>query len=259
MNYIGHAVSDNGRDFKRMNDYVLGPIPASQEGRGCEDPRVVKIEDTFYMTYTGYGARFPGDYRICMATSQDLMHWERQGVVLDETNKDAALFPDKFGEDYLLLHRRPPGIWLSYSKDLIHWDRHQMIADIDEESPWEDCKIGIAGPPIKTDKGYVLIYHGVSETEKQFGNRGAYKQYALGVMLLDLKDPRTVLYRQKEPILKPELPWELEEGYVPNVVFSCGQVVMNDHIYVYYGGADTALGLATCGMSEVMALFDNLD
>ncbi len=255
MNYIGHATSTDGVTFKRDKDYVLGPVANSQEQRGCEDPRVMQIEDRFYMTYTGYGARFPGDYRICMATSDDLVTWERQGVMLDESNKDAALFPDKFGKDYILLHRRPPNIWVSYSKDMKKWDRHQVLAKVDTTSPWEDCKIGIAGPPLKTDKGYVLIYHGVSEAETDFEGRGLYKQYALGIMLLDLEDPTKVIYRQKEPILIPELSWEKDEGYVPNVVFSCGQVIKDDQLYVYYAGADTALGVATCPMDEIMALF----
>ncbi len=256
MNYIGHGTSSDGIHFVRDEDYVLGPVENSQEQRGCEDPRIVKIEDMYYMTYTGYGNRYPGDYKICLASSQDLKHWERQGVMLDESNKDGGLFPDKIGDDYLLLHRRSPNIWLSYSKDLKVWDRHQVLAEIVEDSPWQDNKIGIAGPPLRTEKGYVLIYHGVSQGETNFGKRGAYKQYALGIMLLDLKDPSQILYRQKEPILIPELSWEREDGYVPNVVFSCGQVMMNNQLYVYYAGADKSLGLASCSMDEVMAMFD---
>ena len=258
MNYIGHAVSADGLHFTRDQSYVLGPVPNSQEQRGCEDPRVVRIDDTYYMTYTGYGARYPGDYRICLATSQDLKHWQRQGVILDETNKDGALFPEKIGEDYLLLHRRYPNIWLAYSKDLKSWHNHQLLAAIDQESPWQDWKIGIGGPPIRTDQGYVLIYHGVSDAETSFGDRGAYKQYALGIMLLDLEDPSKVLYRQTSPMLQPMLPWEREEGHVPNVVFSCGQVISNNQLMVYYGGADIALGIATCSMDDVMQLFDEI-
>ena len=258
MNYIGHGTSLDGINFQRDDNYVLGPVPDSQEQRGCEDPRIVKIDDTFYMTYTGYGARFPGDYRLCLATSNNLKDWVRKGSLLDETNKDGALFPDKFGDDYLLLHRRSPNIWVSYSKDLNHWDRHKVLAEIDTDSPWEDCKIGIAGPPIKTDQGYILIYHGVSESETTFNHRGAYKQYALGIMLLDLDDPTKILYRQKAPILVPELSWEREEGYVPNVVFSCGQIIKDNQLYVYYAGADKALGIATCQMDDVMGLFDEV-
>lgn len=256
LNYIGHAVSRDGIYFKRDDMYVLGPVKNSGEQRGCEDPRITKIGDVYYMLYTGYGGRYPGDYKIHIATSNDLIDWSRRGAVLDESNKDAALFPDIFDDEYILLHRRPPNIWISYSKDLINWDRHKVLAEVDKNSTWENCKIGIAGPPFKTKKGYVLIYHGVSEKEIIFGDRGGYKQYGLGIMLLDLKDPTKILYRQKEPILIPELAWEKEDGYVPNVVFSCGQVVMGNDLYVYYAGADKALGIAVCSMDEIMELFD---
>ncbi|MDX1359697.1 MAG: glycosidase, partial [Clostridia bacterium] len=94
MNYIGHAKSDDGIHFTRDSSYLLGPVPDSQYSRGCEDPRVVKTDNKYYMLYTGYGARYPDDYRICMASSNDLVNWEEHGIVLDESNKDAALLPD---------------------------------------------------------------------------------------------------------------------------------------------------------------------
>ncbi len=256
LNYVGHAISQNGIDFKRDDTYVLGPIENSQEQRGCEDPRITKIDNTYYMLYTGYGGRYPGDFKICMVSSRDLIKWNRHGVLLDESNKDAALFPERFNEEYVLLHRRPPNIWVSFSKDLVNWDRHKVLAEVDQSSEWENFKIGIAGPPFKTEKGYVLIYHGVSKEETVFGERGGYKQYALGIMLLDKDDPTKIIYRQKEPILIPELSWEKEDGYVPNVVFSCGQIIMGNELYVYYAGADKALGVASCSMDEIMALFD---
>lgn len=254
--YIGHAVSNNGIDFIKDKGYILGPVEASQEERGCEDPRITKVGDRYYMLYTGYGARYEGDYRICMAVSDDLITWSREGVLLNETNKDAALFPEKINGNYVLLHRRAPNIWLSYSRDLKEWNNHKILAKINKEHDWEDAKIGIAGPPIKTDKGYILIYHGVSEKTTYFKQRGDYQQYALGIMLLDLEDPSKVIYRQEEPILIPELIWEKEVGNVPNVVFSCGQVIIDDQLYVYYAGADTAMGVATCDLSEIMTLFN---
>lgn len=249
---IGHAVSKDGINFTRDKEYVLGPRPDSQYIRGCEDPRVVCIGGRYYMLYTGYGGRFGGDYRICMASSDDLDTWQEHGVMLDESNKDAALFPEKIDGEYVLLHRRAPNIWVSYSNDLKTWGKHKILAEIDEDSEWENCKIGIAGPPLKLQNGYALIYHGVSEKETDFEGRGAYRQYALGIMLLD--DKANLVYRQKEPILIPELDWELG-GYVPNVVFSCGQVLMSDELFVYYAGADTALGVAKCSIKDIEELF----
>ena len=255
MNYIGYAVSTDGIDFKRLDKPLLGPNEG-QEGRGCEDPRVIKIEDKYYMLYTGFGNRFDGDFRVCLAESDNLIDWERKGVMLDEPNKDASLFPRKINGKYVLIHRRAPHIWISYSEDLKDWTDHQILAPIIKENEWENCKIGLAGPPLETEKGWVLIYHGVSEKLHDVGRDKTYRQYSLGIMLLDKEDPSKVIYRQSEPILEPELDWEKYEGYVPNVVFSCGQVVMGDELYVYYGGADTYTGLATCKMSDINELFE---
>jgi beta-1,2-mannobiose phosphorylase / 1,2-beta-oligomannan phosphorylase len=244
INRFGYAVSTDGINFNRLENSILGPVEG-QEQRGVEDPRVVKIDDTFYMLYTGFGGRFDGDFRICMATSKNLIDWKRHGVVLDEPNKDASLFPEKINGKYYMIHRRPPSIWICESEDLNTWDNHKVVAKPIEESGWEGKKIGLAGPPIKTEKGWVLIYHGVSTD----------LHYSLGIMLLDLNDPSKVLYRQAEPILTPELEWE-KEGFVPNVVFSCSQVEMNDELYVYYGGADTVTGVAKVKMDDILALFD---
>jgi beta-1,2-mannobiose phosphorylase / 1,2-beta-oligomannan phosphorylase len=255
MNYIGHAVSTDGIHFARDPNYVLGPEEGTQWQRGCEDPRVMQVDGVYYMLYTGYGARFPGDYRICMSSSRNLVHWTNHGVVLNEPNKDAALFPEKINGEHVLLHRRSPNICIGYSGDLKTYYNHRVLAKPIPGNIWEDYKIGIAGPPIKTGRGFVLLYHGVSAAKKDFSPRGEYAQYALGIMLLDIKDPAKVRYRQAEPILTPELDWELN-GHVPNVVFSCGQVIMGDDLYVYYAGADQSIGVAKTSMKSIMGLFD---
>lgn len=257
LNYIGYAVSKDGINFSRLDNYLLGPIENSVEARGCEDPRVIKIDNTFYMLYTGFGGRFDGDFRICLATSENMIDWKRHGVLLDEPNKDAALFPRKINNKYVLIHRRSPNIWICCSEDMKTWGEHKILARINHDNDWEKTKVGLAGPPIETEKGWVLIYHGVSEKTRHFHERGDYRQYSLGIMLLDKEDPSKVIYRQKEPILVPELEWE-KEGYVPNVVFSCGQVILGDTLYVYYGGADTYTGVATCKMDDIMKLFEEV-
>lgn len=254
MNYIGHATSKDGIHFEREDAYILGPDPNQQWKRGCEDPRVMAVDGTYYMLYTGYGATYPGDFKICMSTSQDLKHWQHHGVLMDESNKDAALFSEKIDHEFVLLHRRPPSIWMSRSKDLVHFRDHRVLAQPILEHDWEDAKIGIAGPPIKTEAGYILIYHGVSSNKRSFGDKGDYAMYALGIMLLDKEDITKVVYRLSEPILKPELDWELN-GHVPNVVFSCGQAIMGEDLYVYYAGADEAMGVAKCPMKDILALF----
>ena len=234
---LGYAVSKDGISFNRMREPVLSnDVP--QEARGSEDPRVVKIEDTFYMMYTGYNG---DDFRICMASSKNLIDWERQGVVLDEKNKNASLFPEKIDGRYVMFHRRYPDIWIAYSDDLKTWIDHQMIMSPVEDSTREDKKIGIAGPPIKTEEGWFLIYHGASKTNNT---------YTLGAALLDLKDPSKVLARQSEPVLEPELEWE-KVGAVPNVVFSCGHAQIGEKILVYYCGADTVIGVAGINKDEI--------
>ncbi|MCK5672641.1 MAG: hypothetical protein KAH95_04655 [Spirochaetales bacterium] len=229
---LGYAVSNDGIHFKRKNTPLL-TNEGEQELRGLEDPRIVKIENTFYMMYTGYRGKTPGDYRICLASSQDLKTWERHGIVLDEPNKDAALFPEKIDGRFCMFHRRSPDIWIAYSNDLKNWTDHTRVMEPVATSNWENFKIGISGPPIKTKKGWVLIYHGVNKDHV----------YTQGIALLDLKDPSRVIARQAEPILEPELSWE-KEGHVPNVVFSCGQVEIDDKIIVYYCGADTVIAAA---------------
>ena len=239
INSLGYATSHDGLTFERWDQPIL-TNEVEQELRGPEDPRVVELDGTFYMMYTGYGGRFEGDYRICLASSPDLTHWTRLGVVLDEPNKDAALFPERIGSQYVMLHRRPPHIWLAYSDDLTHWAGHRPLMETLPHSDWQSVKIGAAGPPIKTESGWLLIYHGVS----------AGHRYCLGAALLDLADPSRVIARQASPILEPELGWELT-GHVPNVVFSCGQVLMGDDLYVYYGGADTVIGVAAISMNDI--------
>jgi predicted GH43/DUF377 family glycosyl hydrolase len=239
VNNFGYAVSGDGVHFNRLEQPIL-INDVDQELRGPEDPRIVHMNGLFYMTYTGYGGRFDGDYRICLASSQNLIAWQRHGVMLDEPNKDAALFPEKIDGRYAMLHRRAPDIWLAFSDDLKHWTGSKVLMQVNPRSDWERQKIGAAGPPIKTEDGWLLIYHGVSEDGR----------YCLGIALLDQSDPSKILHRQIDSILEPELDWEVN-GYVPNVVFSCGQAVLGDELLVYYGGADTVIGVARIHMSSI--------
>jgi predicted GH43/DUF377 family glycosyl hydrolase len=233
---IGYAVSKDGLDWRRLDRPVLEPSN-ELEAKGVEDPRITRIGDTFYMTYTAYSEH---GMRVSLAASSNLIAWERLGVILpDEDNKDAALFPEQIGRNYVLLHRRPPDLWLAFSDNLQIWTDHRLIMR-PRPGTWESFKIGAAGPPIKTDQGWLLIYHGVDKNHV----------YRLGIALLNLNDPRVVLKRQEKPILEPEEEWELY-GDVPNVVFSCGQVMTDDVLYVYYGGADKVIGLATADRKQI--------
>lgn len=237
VSHIGYAVSEDGFRWARLDRPVMSPA-CEWEARGVEDPRVTRIGDTFYMCYTGYS--FHGT-RACLARSRNLITWERMGVILpNENNKDHVLFPEKVGGRYALLHRRPPDIWLAYSEDLVHWTDHQIIMRPRPDT-WEHLKIGAGGPPVKTKSGWLLIYHAVDR----------YGVYRLGAALLDLDNPAVVLSRPETFILEPRETWE-QKGDVPNVVFTCATVVVDETLYVYYGGADRVMALATCSLSEIM-------
>lgn len=244
INNFGYASSRDLIHWERNSEPILkNDVP--QELRGPEDPRIVKIEDTFYMTYTGFGGRFPGDYRICLATSTDLIHWDRHGVLLDEENKNSAFFPQKFGDEYLFLHRRHPNIWLAKTRDLKIFTDHKIIMKTINDD-WQSVRIGIAGPPVRHPKGWLLFYHAVDKINA----------YRLGVALLDYENPGIVLARQSRPVIEPELDWEIN-GFVPNVIFSCATVETEDEYAVIYAGADTVTGAATIKKSDVV--FDKED
>ena len=236
---IGCAVSEDGFSWSRLDKPVLSS-GNEFETRGVEDPRITFLEGKFFMTYTAYS---PLGVRVSLAVSENLISWRRLGVILpDEDNKDAAILPEKIGGRYCLLHRRPPDIWLGYSTDLIHWADHQKVMGPIPET-WQHVKVGIAGTPAKTEQGWLLIYHAVDKDNI----------YRLGVALLDLHDPAIVLRRHPNFILEPVETWEIK-GDVPNVVFSCGQVVKDGMVYLYYGGADRVMAVATCSLADLLGL-----
>ena len=236
---FGYAVSEDGIKFTRDAEPIFQGEGA-QEFWGVEDPRISKIGDTFYMLYTAFGGRSWDDHRIALASSHDLRSWQRHGVVLDEPNKDAGLLEETVNGKYMLFHRRLPHIWAAFSSDLKTWEDHQIIMETIPRG-WEENKIGIAGQPIRIRQGYLMLYHAVDK----------HKAYRLGAALLDGEDPAKVVGRLPEPILEPELEWE-KVGLVPNVVFSCGQVIKDVFLYVYYGGADRVIGVAGIELDKVV-------
>ncbi len=227
------------------------------ERLGVEDPRVSRIGDVYYVCYTAaslYPARrprvskrptpfkdgVPWRTRIAIATTRDFRNFRRRAIAFRNwDNKNGALFPRKFGDRYLLLHRIFPDIHLGVSRDLHHWHNYGPILRV-RPGRWDSNRIGIAAPPLLTPYGWLLIYHGVDEE----------RTYRLGVALLDLHDPRRVLGRSDEPILEPEEPYE-KSGLVPNVVFSCGAVEYRSRILVYYGAADSVVCLASVSREQM--------
>jgi predicted GH43/DUF377 family glycosyl hydrolase len=263
---IGYAVSEDGVSWNRLRRPVLEPHDGT-DSRGVEDPRVVVLDDgstptpVYTMTYTAYGREFlpgaagdqpthaGGGILPMLARSTNGITWTRLGpIVRGEDNKDHVLFPRRIHGRYAALHRRWPRIWIAYSDDLITWREEDMgvVFGPRPGNDWDQKSVGANGVPIETEHGWLTFYHGYGET------RSGEHVYHLGACLLDLDDPARVLRRPKAPILWPEELWELR-GDVPNVVFSCANVVVNDTIYVYYGGGDHVIALATAKLGDVLA------
>jgi predicted GH43/DUF377 family glycosyl hydrolase len=283
--YIGMLESNDGVHFTQVGDKpVFTPEMAGSKYGSVQDPRVVKIEGTYFMTYayrpfawssnpTGLGVPeshesvlpgFNGNSKENMtrsgiAVSKDRVHWEHKywptPVELDD--RDVILFPEKINGKYALL-RRPlqfvgpqygteqPSIWICFSDDLQNWSEPKLIAK--PEYKWEDGRIGGSTPPIKTKQGWLVFYHGV-ENQHPPTKRVIYR---MGALMLDLHDPTKVLARTKSFIMEPETYYEKFGLYIPNVVFPTANVVKDGLIYLYYGACDTAIGLATAELDEVV-------
>lgn len=249
---IGYAVSSDGIHWNPLKSYALGPRDGS-DSRGVEDPRVTPIDGEFVMAYTAYGREFRGTGEPThagggilpmLARSSNLITWERIGpIVTGEDNKDHVLFPRKINGRYVAFHRRRPYLWLAQSEDLRTWPGEWMAPIYGpREDNWWDCKsIGANGLPIETREGWLCINHGYDHDHV----------YRFGVVLLDLDDPTKVIRRPNEPIFWPEELWEIR-GDVPNVVFSNANPVVDGTVYVYYGGGDHVIGLATCLLDELL-------
>lgn len=237
-------------------DRGLFPDTNFAEQWGVEDPRITRIGDDYLIVYTGYSAAGP---LVCLATTRDFVTFERRGVVQSPEDKDAALFPARFagphGSEghYLLIHRPAPAMasvgahmWLSWSPDLVHWGRSQILLAARRGSWWDANKIGLGPPPLLTEQGWLLCYHGVRETVS-----GSI--YRVGLALVDLDDPTNVIARGNEWVFGPTAPYE-RTGDVSDVVFPCGWVQGDDpdQVRLYYGAADSTVCVADASVSELL-------
>jgi len=243
------AFSEDGYDFKvderpwitSSDDPYYKPF----EEYGVEDPRITQIGDTYYITYTAYGPHGP---RVAIGKTVDFTAFERIALATEVDNKDAVLFPGQIGGEYVMLDR-PSGmggqvgsIWITYSPDLVHWGRAQVV--LSPQAGWGNSKLGASTPPIKTDRGWLVLYHGVRAT-------AAGRLYRVGAALLDLERPERLLGYTPYFIFGPEETYE-RTGDVPNVVFPCGHVVEPDGtLKMYYGAADTCIGMAEAAVEEL--------
>ncbi len=246
------AHSDDGYSFAvERQPWVLpstDPEFEPYERYGIEDPRITQIGDEYYVVYTAFGPFGP---RVAIARTKDFRSFERIALATETDNKDAVLFPEKINGQYVMLDR-PGGlggqagcIWITYSPDLIHWGRARVL--LSPRAGWGNSKLGTCTPPIKTERGWLVLYHGVRVT-------AAGRLYRIGAMLLDLEDPSRVIGFTPHFIFGPEEIYE-RTGDVPNVVFPCGHVIEPDGMLrIYYGAADTCIGVAEAYLEEVVEL-----
>ncbi|WP_066629919.1 glycoside hydrolase family 130 protein [Labilibacter marinus] len=278
---MGTAVSNDGVNFERVSDEpTFGPSEDGPDQGGVEDPRIVKFGDEYYVTYA-YRPHYPGQYwkfehdvillpetneyspavmkdniaNSGLAVTKDFKNWRRLGRVTESNldDRDVILFPEKINGKYAMLHRPKqwigdeygvdkPAIWIRFSDDLMVWNEPSTMIIGGIDGTWEE-KVGGSTPPLKTDDGWLVIYHGVEN-----GGQGYYR---VGVALLDLEDPTKVIARASDWIMEPEHDYEIE-GFYKGCVFPTGNVIVDDTLYVYYGGADKYVGLATCSVSEIL-------
>ncbi|MDR3284448.1 MAG: glycosidase [Treponema sp.] len=277
--FFGLLKSADGVHFTHVKDTpVFTPADLGFPFGSIQDPRVVKIDGMFYLNYalrpssygyapTGMGKpeeisyTYPGEHgnpesfmtRSGILQSADLINWKQvcYTTQADINDRDNILFPEKIDGKFVML-RRPEewigpkygtdkaGIWITSSEDLLSWSDPRLVAV--SEQDWEYKKVGGSAPPIKTDKGWLTLYHGVD----------ADNVYRCGVMMLDLADPSKVIGRAKSCILEPQEYYEKFGLYIPNVVFPTGAVVKDTMVYIYYGVTDTAICLATVPLNSLI-------
>jgi predicted GH43/DUF377 family glycosyl hydrolase len=245
---LGYAASSDGYHIDERLPLPIFEPTCDVEKDGCEDPRLTLLDDRLIMAYTAFGSHSSQwVYQVSLTSIavKDFLakRWawgERRLVFPGIRNKDAAVFPRKFDRKYIMFHRLEPDICIARSDDLHRWFGLKFIMGPRAKS-WDCWKVGAAGTPIELNEGWLFIYHGVNFD----------KIYSLGVALLNKENPEEILYRSEEPILTPMEDYE-RLGKVPNVVFSCGNVLMDDQVFVYYGGADTVLCVATYDLCELL-------
>ncbi len=254
---MGYAISSDGIhiNYRAVEPAYKPTEPFEQKlvpngNSGAEDPRLTQIGDKIYMCYTAFDGKNPPRVALTWIKKSDFLKqkWNWAKAILisspNEDNKDAFVFPEKLKGGYMIVHRFGDDIDLCFSPTL-NFDGKTWIEEYRWIAPrkgwWDSKKVGAAAPPIKTKDGWVMLYHGVSDD-------GIYR---IGALLLDLKNPVKIIGRTDNPIFEPETAYE-KEGQISNVVFPCGNVLVGDTVFVYYGGADQVVGVATIKIQELI-------
>lgn len=258
---LGYASSKNGIDI----DYrARGPVYVPQEpfemktqpggNSGCEDPRLTLLKDRVYMCYTAYDGSNPPRVALTSISAHDFAaqkwNWAKPVLISPPhiDDKDACIFSEKIKGQYVIVHRSGDDIDLSFNENL-DFDGKKWLEEYRWIGPrqgmWDSKRVGVAAPPIKTKKGWLILYHGISED-------GVYR---VGAVLADRGDVTRLIARTDEPIFESRYPFE-KVGQVGNVVFPCGVVVIHETLFMYYGGADQVVGVATIPLQKLLDILD---
>jgi len=253
FSHLTVARSANGVSNWVIDDTpLLAPDPdRREEAWGLEDPRITRVDEmnAWVIVYTSYG---PGGPCISLATTEDFRAVKRLGMARGPEDKNGALLSRRINGEYVLYHRpvtvvgARSDVWLSRSADLHSWSSPEPVFAAREGGWWDSARIGMGPPPLETPEGWLVFYHGVRQTV-------AGALYRVGLALLELEEPGRVLRRCSEWVMGPSEPYELT-GDVPGVVFPCGVVhdSETDELRLYYGAADTCIGMARATLTDVM-------
>src|SRR6056297_582286 len=254
FSHLTVARSNDGQNNWRIDsEPTLSRSEQFHEERwGLEDPRIVWLEpfNSYAITYVSFS---PAGPQVSLALTDDFKKFHRRGVLLLPEDMDASLFPRKFNDRFVLIHRPivrgEQHMWISFSPDLSHWGEHDILMTR-RSGWWDDAKVGLGPQPIETEKGWLILYHGVRET-------ASGSLYRVGLALLDLEDPTRVLKRCDPWVMGPRKDYEYR-GDVPGVVFPTGAVVDKEanQVKLYYRAADSRIGLATADLDEMLDYLD---
>jgi predicted GH43/DUF377 family glycosyl hydrolase len=256
---LGYAISLDGFTIESRQEepayvpresFEMKCVPGGNSG--CEDPRLTLLEDKVYMCYTAFDGSGPPRVALSCLPLESFLEkdwrWEKPVLISPPgyDDKDACLFPEKVDGKYLIFHRIGDDIDVALVPDLSFTGK-QRLGEIRWLAPrrgwWDSYKVGIAAPPVKTSRGWLLLYHGVAGDRK----------YRVGAVLMDLKNPLKIIARTDEPLLEPQADYE-KHGQVPDVVFPCGAVLKDGMLFVYYGGADRVCCVATMPVDDIRAI-----
>ncbi len=242
LSYLRLARSQDARTFTVDQGVWLWPEQA-HESFGLEDPRITCIDGRYHIQYVAVS---PLGVCTCLATTQDFGQVERRGIVFGPENKDVAIFPERVRGRYYALHRPTSPfslkneMWIAESPDLLCWGNHRHCLGL-RPGQWDSRRLGAGAPPLRIEQGWLVIYHGADA-----------ERYCLGAVLLDGHEPWKVLARSVHPILEPETGYECS-GFLGQVVFTCGALLVGDRLRIYYGAADTCMAGVEIPLAQVMA------